>query len=584
MTAEPSSAAGVRWDLSRAFADTAAARTALGRARTLAAELAGQAPAAAELEPAVLRELLDRVSELVELRDALDPEFGYPGLRLLADLSDGEARDLIAECEAGLEPVHEALRTVQRSVGARPELARSTELGPYRYWAEHQAARASERLGAEAETAYAARTPTASSAWGRLSQEILTAASVEFDAGEGPRPHGVVELRLLGHHESRDVRRSAQEALRGVYREHAAVSAACLDAVIADRVAEDRLRGRADPMAATLAVDGVDRATVERVLTAAEERAGILAGWYERKRRALGADVIEPYDRFGPAGVDGPAVTWERAAAAASEAFDELSTGLGGLVREVIVARGVDAERRPRKDGGIFCASLPEGYGTYVFLSYLDSAKGATDLAHELGHAAHDEVAKRALPWLVLVEPASAAFFEVPSTLGEIVVAEHLADTIGGEPGKALLRSALEGLMSLLYEAAVLTRFEQDACARRASGQVLTPERLEELWWARDVAVNGRLAEPLGLMSWSHPYQARFYGYQYTYAILAALCLARSRREQPDGFGVAYRAMLEATGTGPPAELLARCGLDVTRPSLWHDGFDELERLCDLAW
>ncbi|MDH4178028.1 MAG: hypothetical protein OEV72_10630, partial [Thermoleophilia bacterium] len=98
MTAEPSSAAGVRWDLSRAFADTAAARTALGRARTLAAELAGQAPAAAELEPAVLRELLDRVSELVELRDALDPEFGYPGLRLLADLSDGEARDLIAEC------------------------------------------------------------------------------------------------------------------------------------------------------------------------------------------------------------------------------------------------------------------------------------------------------------------------------------------------------------------------------------------------------------------------------------------------------------------------------------------------------
>ncbi len=579
-----SSATGVRWDLSRVFADAAAAREALAEARRRAADLASQADAIADASASDIRALIDDANELAELRDTLDPSYGYAGLRLLADSGDAEARDLVAECEASLEVVKNALRAVQMGVGARPELRGAHELGPYRYWVDHQVARASERLGAGAEAAFAAREPTASTAWGRLSQEILTSSSVELDVGEGARPLGVVELRLLRHHASRDVRRRALDALHGVYRSHADVSAACLDAAIADRVAEDRLRGREDPMGATLVVDGVDRSTVETVLRATEERADIVADWYERKRRALGVDAIEAFDRFGPVGTDAPAVTWQQALAASTAGFEDVSPGLGSLVGDVIAAQGIDAERRPRKGGEIFCASLPGPNRAYVFLNYLDTAKGATDLAHELGHAVHDETAKRVLPWLVLVEPASAAFFEVPSTLGEIVVAENLAASIGGEEGRAVLRGALEGLISLLYEAAVLTRFEQDACGRRAAGHVLTAERLDGLWEIRDGAVNGRLAEPLGFMNWPHPFQARFYGYQYTYAILASLRLSALRRDDPARFGRDYRAMLEATGTGPPAELLARCGLDVTQPSVWHEGFDELERLCALAW
>ena len=41
-----------------------------------------------------------------------------------------------------------------------------------------------------------------------------------------------------------------------------------------------------------------------------------------------------------------------------------------------------------------------------------------------------------------------------------------------------------------------------------------------------------------------------------------------------------YVAMLEATGTGTPAQLLARCGLDVDDPDVWHQSLAELDRLC----
>ena len=184
--------------------------------------------------------------------------------------------------------MRDGLRAVALAVGSRPGLAEVPQLASYRHWLDHQASLASARLEPAAERAFAARAPGAAGAWGRLSQEILTAASVPFDAGEGEHPHGVVELRLLRLHADRDVRRRADEALLGIYEENLQVAAACLDAVIADRLGEDRLRGRNDPMAATLAVDEVDAHTVELLLAAVERNTGILTRWYERKREALG--------------------------------------------------------------------------------------------------------------------------------------------------------------------------------------------------------------------------------------------------------------------------------------------------------
>ena len=52
----------------------------------------------------------------------------------------------------------------------------------------------------------------------------------------------------------------------------------------------------------------------------------------------------------------------------------------------------------------------------------------------------------------------------------------------------------------------------------------------------------------------------------------------------PSGSPRDYVAMLEATGTGTPAQLLAMCGLDVGDPDVWQQSLAELDRLCELAW
>jgi oligoendopeptidase F len=583
VTTGESSAVGVRWDLWLIFADATEARAALADAVIRARALEARAAGIDDLDPAGLADLIDEASFLSGLQEVFHEDFGYAALRLLADASDTEARDLVAECDANIGIVRDGIRALALAAGSRPSLAEVPELAPYRHWLEHQASLASARLEPAAERAFAARAPTAASAWGRLSQEILTAASVPFDAGDGEQPHGVVELRLLRLHTDREVRRRADEALLGIYEANLPVAAACLDAVISDRLGEDRLRNRNDPMAATLAVDEVDAATVELLLSAVERNADILTRWYERKREALVVEQIERYDRLAPVG-DPPPILWPDGVAATCEVFEKLSPRLGDIARGVFAANRVDAERRPGKDGSVFCAGFPGAYGVFVFLSYIESASGATMVGHEMGHAVHFAAANAARPWIAAFEPATAAFFEVPSTFAELAVAEHLSTTIGGEAGKALLRGALEGVFQLVFGASVMTRFEQDACASRASGQALTPERIRDLWLVRDEAVYGRLARPLGVLNAPHAFIARFYGYQYTYATLAALGLSVLRRADPPGFALDYVAMLEATGSGTPAQLLAGCGLDVGNPDVWEQSLAELERLCDLAW
>src|SRR5262245_32594034 len=101
----PSTAAGVRWDLTRVFADTASARATLDSSVTLAGILEARAAAIDDLEPSDLLDLLGQASALAEVRDLFHDEYGYSALRLLADASDVEARDLVAESANGLATI-----------------------------------------------------------------------------------------------------------------------------------------------------------------------------------------------------------------------------------------------------------------------------------------------------------------------------------------------------------------------------------------------------------------------------------------------------------------------------------------------
>ena len=123
VTTGESSAVSVRWDLALIFTDAAEARSVLADAVARARALEEQVAGIDDLDPAGLTLLFDEASSLAGLHEVFHGDFGYAALSLLADASDTEARDLIAEFEANLAIFRDCLRAFALAVGSRPALA-----------------------------------------------------------------------------------------------------------------------------------------------------------------------------------------------------------------------------------------------------------------------------------------------------------------------------------------------------------------------------------------------------------------------------------------------------------------------------
>ena len=572
------SAVGVRWDLSRVFADTAAARAALDRLADAADTLRPGGAA-----PAEVRATLDAHDAVARLADALHDEYGYAALRLSADLEDVEARDFVTASLPVLERVRLAMRGLERGYGDLDDATVSSpQLAPYRHYLARRRAERGHALDGAAEAAFAARGDAANGAWRRLYDDTMTAIEVPFDAGDGPQPHGLEALDALLRHPDRELRLRAAETAAAARADVQDVAAASLDAVIGDRLAEDRLRGYEGPMGATLFTDQVDPAAVEALLTAIERRAAIPRAWYQRKAAALGIEAATAADRMVAVGPS-PEIPWDTGVEIAREVFRPLGDEADGVVAAMTAGGLIDAEPRPGKSAGVYCACLPQGFPSLIQLTYRSEARDALTLAHELGHAVHFELAKAANPWLSVDRSLSMAVIEIPSTTAEIAALDATLERTAADGRRSVLQAFLESMFDLVFETAALCRFEQDATAMRSAGEALTAERLAALWQARIEPYFGTASAPDAWLVWPHPYGARFYNYQYSFAYLCSFLLATLRRADGTAFAGRYTAMLRAGGSLPPAELLAMCGLDLTDPALWERGLDEIERLCGEA-
>ena len=150
------------------------------------------------------------------------------------------------------------------------------------------------------------------------------------------------------------------------------------------------------------------------------------------------------------------------------------------------------------------------------------------------------------------------------------------------------MRGELESGFATVFRQTMMARYEQDAYALRAEGKALTPDRLAEIWIARNEQYYGdSIALPEGYrFGWSyipHFINTRFYTYAYAFAHLASLVLYALYREQGEAFVGPYVDFLGMGGAAEPGAQLQAFGIDLTDPGTWDRGLDEMERLLQLA-
>ncbi len=228
------------------------------------------------------------------------------------------------------------------------------------------------------------------------------------------------------------------------------------------------------------------------------------------------------------------------------------------------------------------------GVHPYMLLNWADTLDDVFTLAHEMGHSMHTMLAQERQPFVYSDYTIFVA--EVPSTLSEILLLEHLLERAADRNERmVLLQHAIDNLTSTFYTQVLFADFEVAVHERVEHDESITADLLSTLYKERFDAYYGDSVdlEELTPMTWAripHFFNSPYYVYQYATCFASAARLARSLTGPggPDeDVRRRYLELLAAGGSDHPMTLLKQAGVDLSEPSTVEAVVDQLSRLVD---
>lgn len=287
------------------------------------------------------------------------------------------------------------------------------------------------------------------------------------------------------------------------------------------------------------------------------------------KKEKLNLDEMRYCDLKAPLDPEfNPKTTYEEAKTVILDALKVMGPEYLEIMEKGLNDRWVDLSDNVGKATGAFCSS-PYGVHPYILITWTDTMRGAFVLAHELGHAGHFYLAGKNQS-LVNTRP-STYFVEAPSTLNELLLANHL---MNGTDDKRMKRWVITQLLGTYYHNFVTHLLEGEYQRRvyelAEAGTPLTAtvlnqqkrEALENFW---DDSVVFDEGAGLTWMRQPHYYMGL---YPYTYSAGLTVSTAVAKRIQEEGKPVvdSWLNVLRAGGTLKPLELIKQAGVDMSKP------------------
>jgi oligoendopeptidase F len=278
-------------------------------------------------------------------------------------------------------------------------------------------------LSAAEERALRVREPSASTAWASLRGRVLGGLTATFDDGTGVRTWSLSEIQGLRAHSDRELRRSAWETMRQLLDPVLPLIASCYDAVVADRLAVDALRGHIDSMEPTNLANELGAEVVDSVLTVTEAHFQLGQRWFAMKSRLLGVEQLDTIDLLAPAFEPKP-ISWNDARQITVDVLAGIAPTLGAEVERFFTERRIDAEPRRGKPYGAMCVSPSTRVPGFIVVNWSGTLFDLVMLTHELGHGTHFALAGQQQSDNSF--KPGIALSEVPSTFAQLRLVERI--------------------------------------------------------------------------------------------------------------------------------------------------------------
>jgi oligoendopeptidase F len=578
------------WDLSDLYAgrDDPALNADFAAAEAAVRELAGLEGAivGARGDPAALGERIDRAIRLYErITELLGAPAAYAGMAASVERSDPEWSRFQADVGARVSEIAAGtvFLTLELNRLEDPELEAALAAVPdaarWRPWLERVRAFRPHELAPDLERLLLDRQP-ATAQWTRLYDETLARLRV----GVGGEQLTLNETLNRLSDPSAGRRQAAARGLTLALEQAAPVLSLCLNTVAQEKRIEDRWRRFADPAASRHLANAVDPEAVEAMVeTVAERYPRLSHRYYALKAAAMGRKQLDHWDRNAPLDRSAPEpFPWPRAKGIVLDAFAEVSPDFADRARVFFEKPWIHARPKAGKASGAYAHPVTADRHPYVFLNFMGERRDVLTLAHEMGHAVHQSLA-RPLGTLLADTPLTLA--ETASIFAEGLVFDRLLAEASPGARRVLLAGRIEDGLNTVVRQVAFHRFETRFHAARAAGEVGL-EETGRIW--RDVmgeSLGPAISLDEGYRWWwayvSHFVHSPFYVYAYAFGDLLVAALMRRREEDPASFADAYRALLAAGGSMGYVEALQPFGLDPRERAFWATGCERLERLID---
>ncbi|MFA9560118.1 oligoendopeptidase F [Evansella sp. AB-rgal1] len=288
------------------------------------------------------------------------------------------------------------------------------------------------------------------------------------------------------------------------------------------------------------------------------------------KKRALNLDEMKFCDLKAPLDPDfQPETTYEKVSQLILESLEVMGPEYLDIMKKGLTERWVDRSDNVGKATGAFCAS-PYGSHPFILMTWKDTMRGAFILTHELGHAGHFYLANKNQR-VGDVRP-STYFVEAPSTMNELLLADHLLSNTDDPRMKRwvilqLLGTYYHNFVTHLLEGEFQRRVYKHAEEGKPhTASTLTSIKHEVLsgFWGDSV----ELDEHAGLTWMRQPhYYMGLYPYTYSAGLTASTAVTKKMKEEGQSVVDKWLEVLKAGGTMSPQDLMKHAGVDMTDPN-----------------
>lgn len=531
---------------------------------------------------ALLKRGLTLQEHLQELAEKL---LCYAELRQAACTTDAEAGSKIGKIMGIYSDSAAPVAAFEGWLAAIPDLDSLIASDPlfeeYRFILERKKLGSLHLLPGIGEKVMAKLKISGSNAWAELQQYLTSTVKVTYRGEE----INLSAVRNLAYSAEAEIRKDAYEAELACYRSIEDSVAYALNSLKLETLNECELRGYESPLARTLEQSNMEKKTLDAMFAAIDQKLPMFRRYLKAKAHALGHENGLPwYDLFAPMGKSSTRFTTQDARDYLVELFSHFDDELSGMVARAFDEEWIDFYPRSGKAGGAFCSGV-SCIGQSRILTNFDGTLGdVVTLAHELGHAFHNQCIADHRP---LNHDYSMPVAETASTFNECVVMNHAIAQAADDAEKLnLIESQLQDVTQIIVDIYSRYRFE-DAVLRRRKEEFMGAAELCRIMLQAQAdsygdGLDSALRHPYMWLCKSHYYGSTFYNFPYAFGGLFARGLYAKYAQEGASFVPIYKKLLHTTTVATAEDAAKVAGIDLTDKEFWLSALTEVEEKIDM--